>query len=103
MSEGKTRNKKMPKVPPEALDHVWREIETLGDPRLDVEKLGRFCYITHAGSPLCRLAYRGEMETWDFAIYKYSTGSYANSVFGFSRYGTVAKLVATAMNAYNLT
>lgn len=27
-------------------------------------------------SPICRLKYTGDMDKWEFAIYKYSTGRY---------------------------
>jgi len=101
MAQGKEKNQK-PQVPPEALEHVWREIATLRDPALEVEKVGRFCYITHAGSPLCRLGYRGELEIWDFAIYKYSSNRYSDDEFGFLSFGKVAELVRDALSAYNL-
>ena len=101
MEEGKKRSRKAPAIPQEALDHLGREIESLGDPALDVEKVGRFCYVSHAGSPLCRLGYRGELETWDFAVYKYSTQSYSTQEMFPSR-GKVANLVERAMDAYNL-
>ena len=101
MEKAKKRSQKTPAIPPEALDHLWRELESLGDPDLDVEQSGRFCYVRHGGSPLCRLGYRGALEAWDFAIYKYSTQSYATQEM-FPRRGTVADLVGIAMNAYNL-
>jgi hypothetical protein len=101
MEKAKKRRQKIPAIPQEALDHLWREIESLGDPDLDVEKSGRYCYVRHGGSPLCRLGYRGDLETWDFAIYKYSTQSYSTQEMFPSR-GTVADLVGMAMTAYNL-
>ncbi|MFQ5745494.1 MAG: hypothetical protein ACE5HV_18230 [Acidobacteriota bacterium] len=101
MEKGKKRSKKTPAIPPEALDHLGREIDSLGDPDLAVEKSGRYCYVRHGGSPLCRLGYRGALETWDFAIYKYSSQSYSTQEWFPSR-GTVADLVGMAMNAYNL-
>ena len=55
----------------------------------------------HGGGPLCRLGYRGDLETWDFAIYTYSTQSYSTQEMFPSR-GRVADLVGMAMNAYNL-
>jgi len=105
MAEGKEKQQstKKPKVPPEALEHVWREIERLGDSALDVEKVGRFCYITHAGSPLCRLGYRGELEIWDFAIYRHSRQAYDPDVEIFPLFGKVGECVRKALDAYNLT
>lgn len=101
MEKDNKGSKKTPTIPQEALDHLWREIDSLGDPDLVVERSGRYCYVQHGGSPLCRLGYRGELEIWDFAIYKYSTQSYSTQEMFPSR-GTVADLVGIAMNAYNL-
>ena len=101
MEKDKKGSKKTPTSSQEALDHLGREIDSLGDPDLVVEMSGRSCYVRHGGSPLCRLGYRGELEIWDFAIYKYSTQSYSTQEMFPSR-GTVADLVGMAMNAYNL-
>jgi len=101
MEHDKKGRKKTPTIPQEALAHLWREIDSLGDPDLAVERAGRYCYVRHGGSPLCRLGYRGELETWDFAIYKYSTQSYSTQEMFPSR-GRVPDLVGIAMNAYNL-
>ena len=101
MEKDQKGSKKTPTIPPEALDHLWREIDSLRAPELTVEKSGRYGYVRHGGSPLCRLGYHGDLETWDFAIYKYSTQSYSTQEMFPSR-GTVADLVGMAMNAYNL-
>ena len=101
MEKAKQRTTKTPAIPREALDHLGREIDSLGDPALAVERSGRYCYVRHGGSPLCRLGYRGEVATWDFAIYKYSTQSYSTQEMFPSR-GTVADLVGRALTAYNL-
>ena len=101
MAKDKKRRQNTPAIPQEALDHLWREIDSLGDPELAVEQSGRYCYVRHGGSPLCRLGYRGELAAWDFAIYKYSTQSYSTQEMFPSR-GPVADLVGRAMNAYNL-
>lgn len=101
MAEGK-RRKKEPKIPEEAMQHLWQKLEEVGDPALDVDKMGRYCYVTHAGSPLCRLGYRGEPEIWDFAIYKYSTQKYSTTEFLFPRSGAIVELLQRALSAYNL-
>jgi hypothetical protein len=95
------KGKKGDAIPPEALNALARELERLGDPYLEIWKAGKFCYVRHGGSPLCRLGYRGDTEIWDFAIYKYSTQRYSAQEF-FPRTGTVAELVRMAMSAYNL-
>jgi len=43
-------------MPPEAMDHLKRELLSLEDDDLEGEVRGRFCYVTHRGTPLCRLA-----------------------------------------------
>lgn len=48
------------------------------DPSLDVSAKGRFVYVEYRGGHLCRLGYRGQRDVWDFAIYKYSSGSYGH-------------------------
>lgn len=102
MAEDKKKRPKV-KIPPEAMQRVAVEIERIGDPDLEFsEKVGRYCYITHAGSPLCRLGYRGELNVWDFAIYKYSTQTYAPGTDLFPLYDEIDRCLRTAMNAYNL-
>jgi len=97
----KKKSQKTTTIPQEALKHLRREIQSLRDRKLDVEASGRFCYVSHAGSPLCRLGYRGELETWDFAIYRYSRQTYSTYEM-IPSHGAVADLVGRAMDAYNL-
>ena len=101
MAKGKEKSTRAA-IPPEAIEHLCNEILAIGDRGLEVSKNGRFCYVYHGGSPLCRLGYRGELEIWDFAIYKYSTGRYSDDEFGFLSFGKVAPLVRDALSAYNL-
>ena len=41
---------------------------------------GRYVYLDRydhgRGGPICRLGYKGAMDAWDFAIYKYSSDRY---------------------------
>lgn len=101
MDKRKQTNRQGPRIPDDAIEHVLRELRSLRDPRLSIEKRGRFCYVMHDGTRLCRLGYRDEKKTWNFAIYKYSTDSYSTPEFFPSR-GTVSELVRTALDAYNL-
>ena len=104
MAEDKKKKRPKVKIPPEAMQRLAEAIERIGDPDLELlENVGRYCYITHAGSPLCRLGYRGELDVWDFAIYKYSTQSYAPGTDLFPLYDEINRCFRTAMNAYNLT
>ena len=59
-----------------------QELMAIGDPGLYWEHNGRFCYVFHHGAPLGRLGYKGELQEWDFAIYKYSTGKYSSTSSG---------------------
>jgi hypothetical protein len=61
---------------------------------------GRFCYVYYAGAPLCRLGYRGQLQEWDFAIYKYSTQRYGELELTPSR-DTVFNCVDLALHAYD--
>ncbi|MBS1248948.1 MAG: hypothetical protein MAG431_00518 [Chloroflexi bacterium] len=48
--------------------------------------------------PICRLTYTGDMDDWDFAIYKYSDERYADHEM-FPGMGEVDGTVAGAMRA----
>lgn len=103
MAEDKKKKRPKVKIPPEAMQRLAAEIERIGDPDLELlENVGRYCYIMHARSPLCRLGYRGELDVWDFAIYKYSTQSYAPGTDLFPLYDEIGSCLRMAMNAYNL-
>jgi hypothetical protein len=69
---------------------------------LEGEFRGRFCYITHQGSPLCRLGYRGEADDWDFAIYRYTTNRYDADLFGMPDHDSVDRCLSVALHAYDL-
>lgn len=73
---------------------------SFNDPELEAFVRGRFCYIYYAEGPLCRLGYRGDVEEWDFAIYKYSNRSYGDLELAPS-YDTVRACVDRALHAYN--
>jgi hypothetical protein len=91
------------KIPAEAITHVEEQIKRMRLSRLgQPEFRGRFCYISYNGDPLCRFGYRREIEEWDFAIYKYSTGKYSASEALFPQWGKITDCVKTALHAYNL-
>ena len=70
---------------------------------------GRFVYLDReiGGSftPICRLAYNGEMDNWDFAIYKYSSDRYDAEEWFFPGAehvnGTVVGAMRAGMAAYS--
>ena len=87
-------------IPQEALEHLLTQLRSFQDSRLEASVRGRFCYVYYAGAPLCRLGYRGQLQEWDFAIYKYSTQRYGELEFAPSR-DTVFNCVDLALHAYD--
>lgn len=79
--------------------------ESMGYPNLyySVRYRGNYLYLDRveygkAGS-ICRLKFNGKMDNWDFAIYKYSTGSYDPDEWLFPGTGSVDGTVEGAMKA----
>lgn len=93
--------KKTRRVPDEAMKQLDAALDQLGDPMLAADRHGRFCYITHAGAPLCRLAWTAAGDLWDFAIYKYSTSKYGRLDLAPAR-GSAVDCIETALGAYDL-
>ncbi len=90
-------------IPAQAIHHVEEEIKKLKVPGLRLFELqGKYCHIRHNGQPLCRFKYRGNLEEWDFAIYKYSTGRYAPSEAFFPQRGRIINCLKIALSAYNI-
>lgn len=85
-------------IPPQALEHLRRELRSFNDSLLEASVRGRFCYVSYSGGPLCRLGYRGELEEWDFAIYKYSTQRYGELELA-PTYDTVRECIDRALHA----
>jgi hypothetical protein len=82
--------------------YVFEQLATFEGQPLEATFHGRFCYVSHAGQPLCRLGYRGEPDDWDFAIYRYSRGSYNPNVLFMSTHDTVRACLSVAMHAYSI-
>ena len=69
---------------------------------------GKYLYLDHAylGRPerICRLKYNGQIDNWDFAIYKYSDGAYDADEWAFpgSNYidGTLEGAMKAGLKAY---
>ena len=89
-------------VPISAKNLLEKELSSLKNKRLDGYWKGHFFYVTFKNTPLCRLAYQGNDNSWGFAIYKYSTEKYSSSEFLFPTQGTVKECIKFALNAYNL-
>lgn len=77
------------------------QLRSFQDSRLGASIRGRFCYVSYASGPLCRLGYRGQLEEWDFAIYKYSTQRYGQLELAPDR-DSVFNCVDLALRAYDL-
>jgi len=97
----KKKHKKIA-IPEKAIEQLRKAIDSFEDPRLIGGTRGRFCYVMYDGEPLCRLGYKPNSDQWEFAIYKYSTGSYSNSEFLMPRQGTIVECIKTALHAYDL-
>lgn len=101
-ANAKKKKKKTQRVPDEVMKQIDAAFARLGDPMLEADRYGRFCYITHAGAPLCRLAWTGAGDNlWDFAIYKYSTAKYGRLELAPAR-DTALDCIETALGAYDL-
>jgi hypothetical protein len=87
-------------IPQEALEYLLGQLLSFQDSRLEASVRGRFCYVYYEGGPLCRLGYRGQLEEWDFAIYKYSTQRYGELELAPDR-DTVFNCVDLALHAYS--
>ena len=99
----KSTAKRIPEIPEAELAALRTAIDSFGDPALSGTVRGAFCYLTHAGTPLCRLGYRsGESDLWDFAIYRYSRGTYSNSGSLLPDRAPLLDCIRTALDAYNL-
>lgn len=101
MSAAKSTGRRRSKIPPEGLSHLRQELLRVDDDDVEGGVRGRFCYVTHRGDPLCRLGYTGNLEEWEFAIYRYTRGSYGDLPLAPTS-GRVADLVDLALRAYNL-
>lgn len=44
---------------------------------------GKFCYLDKQGSHVGRLEFDGDMKSWSFAVYKYSSNGYDPDEFFF--------------------
>lgn len=87
-------------IPPQAVSQIDAALAEIGDPGLEVGVRGRFFYVMHTADPLCRLTYAGD-NLWDFAIYKYSTGRYAQLELAPVR-DTFLRHLRRALNVYDL-
>ena len=98
----KTSRRKRPQLPQEAIERFLDAIDRVGNPALEGEMRGGFCYLYYLGDPLCRLGYRGEQDDWDFAIYRATTGGHSSGVYLLPKHAPLDERIRTASNCYNL-
>ena len=71
---------------------------------------GKYLYLDRdeygSPSPICRLMWNGQMDDWDFAIYKYSSNRYAVDEWFFPGQqhvdGTVSGAMEAGLEAYQM-
>lgn len=84
--------KRRTKIPPGVLDRLESRLKTQAAEhwpscrKVVVRQRGQFAYIDAQGSrdvqpePLCRLGYTGDIETWEFAYFTWSSERYEPSL-----------------------
>lgn len=87
-------------IPPQALKHLRGELGSFNAWRLQACVRGRFCYVSYGGGPLCRLGYRGQLDPWDCALYKYSTRRYGELALAPDQ-DSIRECIERALHAYN--
>ena len=101
------RSKGIPESIKKQVEEIVRRFseESIGDPNryYSVRYRGNYLYLDRveygkAGS-ICRLKFNGKMDNWDFAIFKYSTGSYDSDEWFFPGSNLVDGTVEGAMKA----
>jgi hypothetical protein len=74
-----------------------------GDCYYEVRFKGKHCYLDRfnygTSGPICRLTYTGDMEKWDFAIFRWSSESYDPNEWMFPGSEHVDGTVEGAMKA----
>jgi len=101
------RNKGIPESIKKQVEEIVRRFseESIGDPNryYSARYRGNYLYLDRieygkAGS-ICRLKFNGSIDNWDFAIFKYSTGSYDSDEWFFPGSDLVDGTVEGAMKA----
>ena len=87
----------------EIIDSQIEEIALENKRSLSCEIKRSYIYIYAEDKPLCRLGYSGNMNEWDFAIFKWSTETYSSTEFGFPVSGTIKECVEAGLVAYPKT
>ncbi|MFC1833822.1 hypothetical protein ACFL2Q_03690 [Thermodesulfobacteriota bacterium] len=97
-------------IPPEIKDEVERIVEEFNEQVLKdhgryylTRFRGRFLYLDRSDhsriGPICRLEYTGSIDDWEFAIFKFSSGSYDSLDWFFPGSDLIDGTVEGAMKA----
>lgn len=101
----------MPKktIPKEVVDKVERIVDDFNKQFLNANQyyvtryMGQFLYLDRSDhgrvGPICRLKYTGRIDTWEFAVFKWSSEKYSSSEFFFPGMSCVDGTVEGAMKA----
>lgn len=87
-----------------------KEFKEIGITGYSARFKGKYLYLDRGDlgrpSPICRLKWNGEMNAWDFAIYKYSDNCYNPEEWSFpgTKFvdGTVTGAMKAGMKAYEI-
>ena len=99
-----------PAIPDEIREEVERIVAAFNQKNFQklnsgyaVRFKGQYLYLDrneyHRPSPICRLKFNGQMDNWDFAIYKYSDNGYDPEEWFFPGAGEVDGTIEGAMKA----
>ncbi len=104
----KTSPAKVKQAVQDVVDHFNRKELSRCDVAYSARFRGKHVYLDRddgsGPGPICRLAYTGDMNEWEFAIYKYSSDRYDPEEFMFPGAelvdGTVEGALKAGMEAY---
>ncbi len=87
----------------EIIENFNRTVFKDGRYRYEAKYRGNFLYLGRrefgTSGPICRLKYTGQMDDWEFAIYKYSSETYDPNEWWFPGSDLVDGTVEGAMKA----
>ena len=98
------KTKTMPKNVKEQVEEIVQRFNKTSDYPYVTRYKGNYLYLDRKNyfgqaTPICRLKYTGDMDNWEFAIYKYSSERYDPDEWFFPGSGHVDGTVEGAMKA----
>lgn len=99
-----SKRKKRVTIPPELTEVIQPQIEIVAreyNRELTYRIKQSYVYFDAEDDPICRCKYTGDINDWEFALFKWSTESYSTTdEFGFSFRGTIQECVESGVKAY---